>query len=336
VVGSGVEDTAGVLGGRLTLGARAWGSTTSGQDCIGQGTFVADLVAAARRPGVGFAGIAPAAKVLAVGVTDQTGITIGDVLATGIRTAVNDGARVVDVAVPVQSGTSALAAAVAYATAEGVLIVAPDAFDGGGQASNQSPVYPAAYPGVLSVSDLAPGGTVPQGGTPVQRVDLAAPGDQVMSLGPGGAGYFTASGPSYAAALVAGTAALVLGSQPKLTPAQLRSRLESTAYHPGTALPDPQVGYGTVDPVAAVTDVLPGEDGATAASGARRTRADVMTRPVVVDNSRAEEPALTVGAGALVVVLAAGALGLVLPRARRRGWRTGPVPPGTAASTREV
>lgn len=246
VVGSGVDDTAGVLAGRLTLGQRAYGTTTSGQDCVGHGTFVAGLIAAQRRPGVGFAGIAPQAQVLAVGVTDQTGITNADTLAAGIRTAADGGARVIDIAMPAQVGSPALSGAVQYAQGKGALVVAPAALDSGG-GGNQAAAYPAAYPGVLSVSDLGPSGTAPQGsssalgqsGQSGVRVDLMAPGDSVMSTGPAGTGYFTASGPSFAAAFVSGSAALTLGYRPNLTAIQLAHRLEATAYHPGTMLPDP-------------------------------------------------------------------------------------------------
>ncbi|MFF3074220.1 S8 family serine peptidase [Kitasatospora sp. NPDC057904] len=96
-------------------------------------------------------------------------------------------------------------------------------------------------------------------------MDLAAPGEGVTGTGPGG-GLFTASGPGCATAYVAGTAALVPALRPDLTPEQLVRRLETTAYRPGTRLPDAAVGYGTVDPVAAVTASWPAAAHQTAAA----------------------------------------------------------------------
>jgi membrane-anchored mycosin MYCP len=70
-----------------------------------------------------------------------------------------------------------------------------------------------------------------------------------MSVGPGGDGHFTGS----SAAFAGGAAALVRGYDPSLTAAQVRTRLETTAYRPSGRLTDPAVGYGTVDPLAAVS-----------------------------------------------------------------------------------
>jgi hypothetical protein len=66
-----------------------------------------------------------------------------------------------------------------------------------------------------------------------------------------------------AAAFVAGAAALVRDYRPKLTATQVRQRLENTADHPTGRLPDPSLGYGIVDPGAAV---------ATAAAAGIRAR----------------------------------------------------------------
>jgi membrane-anchored mycosin MYCP len=324
VLGSGVDDASGVLAGRLTLGPQEEsGGAGTGTDCVGQGTFVAGLIAAQPRTGTGFAGIAPAADILAIGVTDGAGTATAATLAAGIRDAAGAGARIIDVSVTVASTDPALNSAVSYAIGKGALIVAPYLADG---QSSDTPTYPAALPGVLSVSDLEPGGALsgsapaPSPGTTAAAVDLAAPGDGVLGIGPGGSGMFQASGPSYAAAYVAGTAALVLGYRPDLTEAQLLFRLEQTADHPGTELPDPQLGYGTVDPVNAVTEELPQESAshgpAAAPAAAPRTS---LIMPVAA-SSNAPREALDVAVGALAVMLFVG-LGAGIRLAARR--RTG-------------
>ena len=319
VLGSGVNDSSGVLAGRLSLGPRENGSGDSGRDCVGYGTFVAGLIAAQPQAGPGLAGIAPQARILAVGVTDDTGATSAGALAKGIRAAVDGGARVVDVTVTVPGPSTALASAVAYAVRKGVLVVAPFGADGQTQAGT---VYPAGYPQVLSVADLASGGSPPQNGALGGRVDLVAPGDAVMSVGPGGSGDFTATGPGLATAFVAGTAALVLGRYPSLTLAQLVRRLEATAYHPGTALPDPHLGYGTVDPVAAVTEVVPGLGGAPVPKPVPARAAGPVLLPAPTADPAADQAAEVAGAALLAVLLVALAA-TVLPRGRRRGWRPG-------------
>ncbi len=327
VLGSGVDGASGALAGRLSQAGRLSGGGDPARDCVGHGTFVAGLIAAAQRPGTGFAGIAPRARILAVGVTDEAGNTSADLLVAGIRAAADGGARVIDVAAAPPSGAAdALSAAARYAVGKGALVVLPAAADAQNRAQAQSP-GPSGLPtgpGVLAVGDLGPTGLPPQvasSATPAAatggRVDLVAPGDAVMSVGPGGPGYFTGSGPSFATAFVAGTAALVLAYRPELTVDQLTHRLTATAYHPGTTLPDARLGYGTVDPVAAVTAVLPQESGATPLAAPPPGAA--MLPPAA--RSAAAPQALAVAGGALAVVVAVALAAVVLPRGRRAGWR---------------
>ena len=318
VLGSGVDASSGVLEGRLTLGPRLHGEGGAGRDCVGHGTFLAGLIAARRQPGLGFAGIAPEARILAVAVTDDVGNTSADLLARGIRAAADGGARVIAVGVPVPGAGPELAAAVAHAGERGALVIAPSAPDSNSSGASDAGAFPAAYPDVLAVSDLGPGGALPQAAANSGRIDLTAPGDALMSVGPGGPGYFTGSGPSLATAVVAGTAALVLGYRPELTRAQLADRLKATAYHPGTVLPDARLGYGTVDPTAAVAADLPATPGAPAT--AARPAVAALTPPPARPAGR---HAVAVAGGVLAgTALVAGA-GAVLARGRRRGWQPG-------------
>jgi hypothetical protein len=324
VLGSGVSDGAGLLTGRLDDAPRLSGGGDPRHDCVGHGSFLAGLIAADQRGDAGFAGLAPRARILAVGVTDDTGAGTPDLLAKGIRAAADQGARVIDVGVTVPAGSDALAAAVHDAVGKGALIVAPAAADDTTQAQSQGssappvpPAYPAAYPEVLAVRDLAPGGTPAPNGTALGgRVDLSAPGDAVMSVGPSGSGYYTGAGPSFATAFVAGSAALALGYRPDLTEAQLVHRLEATAYRLGGAVPDPQLGYGSVDPVAAVTAVLP-QDHPTPAAAPAVTPAMPPVRPA----SAAPRQAVTVALTALGVIALVALGAVVIPRGRRQGWR---------------
>ncbi|MFD7455107.1 S8 family serine peptidase [Kitasatospora sp. NPDC059827] len=309
VVGSGVDAGAPALAGRLQLGPRLTGSGDAGRDCVGHGTFTAGLVAGRAGADGGSAGLAPDARVLAVAVTDDAGSTTPDLLGAGIRAAVDRGARVIAVVVPVPGPSDALSEAVGYAAAHRALVVAPVGPDARGAGS--AAVFPASYPGVLAVASVGPGGapaTVPEG-----RVDLAAPGEGVTGPGPDG-GAFTASGPGCATAYVAGAAALLLALRPELTPEQLTRRLEATAYHPGTALPDRAVGYGTVDPVAAVTASWPTAAPAPAVAP--------VTIPPGPDRAGARR-ALAVAGGSAGLVLLVGLGGLTVRLGRRRAVGAG-------------
>ena len=158
---------------------------------------------------------------------------------------------------------------------------------------------------------------------------LVAPGVDVVSIGPGGPGQWQGSGTSYAAPFVAGVAALVRAYRPGLTAEQVGRRLTGTARHPAAALPDPALGWGTVDPLAAVTSVLPGESPTPPV-----TVGPPPARPAVVVPPDALGPRLAVG-GLALMALACSAVVLVARlgrRGRRRGWRRARVlevgPPG--------
>jgi membrane-anchored mycosin MYCP len=103
-------------------------------------------------------------------------------------------------------------------------------------------------------------------------VDAAAPGVAIMGLSSQTGGPVNAYPPvrpgerdipfwgtSFSAAYVSGVAALVRARYPELTAHQVINRILQTAHNPARGV-DNQVGYGVVDPVAALTfDVPPGD-----------------------------------------------------------------------------
>ncbi len=109
-------------------------------------------------------------------------------------------------------------------------------------------------------------------------VDVAAPGTGAVSLAATGPGLATElidargvlralDGTSFAAPYVAGLAALVRERFSNLTARQVMHRIQQTAQHtagPGGRSED--LGYGMVNPVAALTAVLPEEQGSGLAS----------------------------------------------------------------------
>ena len=105
-------------------------------------------------------------------------------------------------------------------------------------------------------------------------VSVAAPGEQIISVDPApGATMLTSQtvqsnqvttlqGTSFAAPYVAGLAALIRAKYPNLSARQVMYRIEATAQHPsGPRGRNNQVGYGIINPVAALTALIPGQNG---------------------------------------------------------------------------
>lgn len=112
-------------------------------------------------------------------------------------------------------------------------------------------------------------------------VTVAAPGTEIVSLDPATDGLANQTvingqlspiqGTSFAAPYVSGVVALVRQKYRTLTARQVVNRIERTARHP--AVPggrDTRVGYGMVDPVAALTTNIPAENSPPASANKER------------------------------------------------------------------
>ncbi|MGV9914646.1 S8 family serine peptidase [Streptomyces tendae] len=312
----GVVDT-GVSTGAPALAGRVEAVGGGGEDCVGHGTFVAGLVAAAPAKGVAFHGVAPKADILAVRATDERGTPSVSHVAEGIRAAVDAGARVVVVSAAFGTRSDALDDAVAHAADKDVLIVAaavpdPPAGTGAGAATPPLPhaYWPAASPGVLSVLDVDVQGVRPDQALLPVDVDLAAPGNGVVGIGPRGTGHFVGNGASLAAGYAAGAAALVRAAHPGLSAAQVERRLIATAY------PD---FVPRLDAYAAVASVM--ETGMRGVGAEADASDGVVRMPDRSGREEATRTALLVAGAGLAVLLLAGWAAVAVPRGRARGWR---------------
>lgn len=317
VIDTGVDAGQAQLAGRVEDGFDVvHGSGPANSDCVGHGTFVAGLIAAGPRPGVGFTGLAPAAVILPIRQTDadQDGTAGG--LAAGIRLAVDHGASVINISLASTVPSTALDAAVAYAESRNALIVAAAANDA--QSGNPR-TYPASIPTVLAVGAVGPDDQRSAFSESGSFVDVAAPGSDVVGIGPGGPGQLTGSGTSYATAFVSGVAALLRAYRPGLTAAQVRHRIEVTADHPAGIVPNAQVGWGVVDPYAAVTAELPEEGGRLPVATSSSAPQPAASHPPL------QPPIRPVLVAAACVVLAGAALvaARVIRHGRRRRWQPG-------------
>ncbi len=223
------------------------------------GTHVASIIAAATDNAQGMAGIAHGARVMAARVLGKCGGYDSDIQAAMYWAAGIDQpglpgsptpARVLNVSLGSEGQCTARYQEVVNAlTAKGVVVVAA-AGNGAGRAVN----VPANCTGVLAVlglrhlgtkvgfSDLgpevaiaAPGGNCVniEPGQPCLYPILSATNTAARSPDPGGYTYSNSYditvGTSFAVPIVAGTVALMLSANPRLTTADVRSVLQSTA-----------------------------------------------------------------------------------------------------------
>jgi membrane-anchored mycosin MYCP len=317
VVDTGVSARSPALAGAVLPGRDVSTNRAADTDCSGHGTFVAGLLAARPVSGSGLTGVAPGVRVLPIRVAADEKQIDPDKLAAGIRAAVDGGARVIAVATGTDTAPPALRAAVAHASAHDALVIAST--DSAGLSTN-GPVYPAALPGVVAVASLQSDGKPAAVGGKETAPTVAAPGAGLVSVAPEGKGNVTASGSGIAVAFVAGAAALVWDYRPRLKAEEVRHRLEVTADHPTGRLPDPMLGYGMIDPVAAVTTALPEESGETAPSPHARPVNIVLPTP---EDRSAEHVAIIASAAIAGCAALGGLLVATIRRGRGRGWRPG-------------
>jgi subtilisin family serine protease len=209
-----------------------------GSDNIGHGTHVAGTIAALNN-GLGTTGVAPNAKIMPVrvigGSDDLFEERFDANLAAGIRYAVDNGARVLNLSLGNEPGEAPLLqtrSALEYARQRGVIAVMAagnERLDGATR-----PIDPASYAGndlgiavgaVNRKSQVADFSN-PAGKRPLDYV--VAPGVDIRSTVLND-GYDLFDGTSMATPHVAGVVALMLSANPNLTPAQVEEILTATA-----------------------------------------------------------------------------------------------------------
>ncbi|MDA3647298.1 type VII secretion-associated serine protease mycosin [Saccharopolyspora indica] len=274
-------------------------------DCDGHGTIVAGIIAAAPDPTnqTAYVGVAPEASILSIRqssslfIEDETNKTIGDTetMAQAINKATKEGADVINISQsscqPISQaadarnrGNQQLQTAVKEAYEAGIVIVVAAGNVGGTCQKNPtgSPttaVLPAWFDDyVLTVASVNEQGAPSEFTVPGPWVDVAAPGQNLITLDPGANGTGLASqiahgqdgqmgpieGTSFAAPYVAGLAVLIKEKFEKegkpLTAEQIMDRIKETALPAGGAGGrNDIVGYGTVDAAAALGEVVPSE-----------------------------------------------------------------------------
>lgn len=260
-------DTSGKVLNGPDLSFESQSDSTRYLDTFGHGTHMAGIIAGRdagvtdplKPPAGAFLGVAPDARVVSVKVADAYGATDVSQVIAGIDWVVqnkNSGGlniRVLNLSFGTPATQSYLLDPLAHAAEaawhRGIVVVVSAGNDGTGTGKL---LNPAQDPYVLAVGAERHNGTQGLGddvvpdfstrGDGVRNPDVVAPGTSLQSLRvpgswidqqfPGGylsERFFRGSGTSQAAAVVSGTAALLLSHRPALTPDQVKALLRGTA-----------------------------------------------------------------------------------------------------------
>ena len=237
---------------RLTPGWNVPDGTDSFDDeCSSHGTHVTGIIAAEGDNGQGIAGIDWRCSIMPVVVVDGcTGFESW--VAEGIVWAVDHGADIINMSLQYGAGTQALADAVAYADAAGVIQIAA-AGNTGGIDDVQAP---ARFPETIAVAatDNRDQRWSSSSGGP--EIDLAAPGWRIYSSA-ATSNYVSKSGTSMASPFVCGTVSLMKAVDPDLDPETARQILRATAEDVESAGRDDLTGFGRLDVNAAILALDP-------------------------------------------------------------------------------
>ncbi|MER7566743.1 type VII secretion-associated serine protease mycosin [Streptomyces sp. NPDC097941] len=294
-------------------------------DKVGHGTKVAGIIAARKLDGTGFVGLAPEATILPIRQNDDQGSGNVGTMMQAIRWAAEQGAQVINISQDTASKMDpsvdeAFRSAIKFAQSKDALIVAAAGNDGADGKVKET--YPAAYPGVLAVAASDRNNARAPFSQSGPFVGVAAPGIDMVSTVPVG-GNCVDQGTSFAAPYVSGVAALIRAKHPKWTYKQVITQIEQTADRTKAGRDD-FVGWGVIDPAAAVNDDTtepsaagPKPDSAGGPAGG----ADVQAATLVLgetEQQRTERYALYVLATGFALVLLLFGGGRVLSDWRRK------------------
>ncbi|WP_374194799.1 type VII secretion-associated serine protease mycosin [Streptomyces sp. VRA16 Mangrove soil] len=299
-----------------------WGNASGTTDTVGHGTRVAGIIAARKGKDTGFRGLAPDAKIIPIKQNDAEGTGTAATLALAIRHAIAVRADVINISQDTSNAAKPdpdLQRAVDEALAKGIVVVASAGNDGmGGKAGR---TYPASYEGVLAVAASDRNNERAAFSQAGDWVGVAAPGVDMVSTVPQG-GQCSDNGTSFSAPYVAAVAALLKEKHGDWSAAQIVAQIEQTAERsaPGK---DDFVGWGVVDPVAALTkDDHPIESPSPEAAG---PQAEAPAVPGLHFGETADERnsrmATYAAVGAVVLVVGLAGTAVAVRDARRRSGR---------------
>ncbi|MDX1545423.1 MAG: S8 family serine peptidase [Rhodothermales bacterium] len=200
------------------------------KDYDGHGTHIAGIIAAVD-DGDGIVGVAPGARVHNLKVLGDDGLTDVSVVIAAVEYLINEKLAhpskpmVVNMSLGEDIGTPAYTAldeAISEAISHGIIFVVA----AGNQGKDVSHITPAHVAEAITVGSYGPTNFFSSFSNRGPGVDVLAPGEQILSLGPGGDhDRVLMTGTSMATAHVTGAVALYLWAYPSATPAQIHAEV---------------------------------------------------------------------------------------------------------------
>lgn len=237
ILDSGISAHPAFASGRIQYIDIGMGITgTSADD--GHGTAVASLAGGAA---AGATGVAPAASLLSIRVTNSEGTSDMFTLAQAIQAATDAGAKVINISLGSYNDSSVMSRMIEYADAKGSIIVAS-----AGNDQSTRLTWPAADPRVISVGAVDALGQQVSFSNSGAGLSATAPGLGLNTAWPGGQ-IISFDGTSGSAPLMSGAIAAVMSLNPSLTARQAATLLTTYSADAGAPGQDPDYGYGTVD-----------------------------------------------------------------------------------------
>ncbi len=260
VLDSGLNTSHPDLQGRIAKGYDFVNKTTNVTDTNGHGTSVASCVAAATNNSTGIAGVAGASNVKVAPFRVSSGriIQVSKIVAALRMAADRPDVQVINMSYggyikdylwtyPPQSflDKDVEYQAVQYAAQKGKILISSSGNEADDPTLAGAYSFPASYDNVISVASLSSGNRPSYYSQYNDRVDLSAPGEDVLMASYTGS-YTISDGTSFSSPIVAGCAAFLLSVSPNQSPAAVEKILTSTAYNPTGAGYDKYYGYGKV------------------------------------------------------------------------------------------
>lgn len=198
-------------------------------DTHGHGTHIAGIIGAIANPKTGTAGVAQSVQIMPIRYYSQSApgsVNLANTI-KALHYAIDNGAKIINYSGGGPEYSEEEYQAMKKAQDKGILIVAAAGNEHHNTDLEENRYYPAAYEhkglkNIISVASIdSDGKLLPSSNWGVKSVDIAAPGDAILSTVPGGK-YGKLTGTSQATAFVSGVAALILSRQPSLSPAQIK------------------------------------------------------------------------------------------------------------------
>ncbi len=233
------------LEGRILPGRNIpLGTTDTNDVCGGHGTHVSGIMTAKGANAAGIAGMCWDAKILPVVIVNPCS-GLESYVADGLVWAIDQGAHVVNMSLQYSLGSQYLYAAVQYAAAQGVPMIAATGN------SNGAVSWPAKWDETIAVAGSNRFDARYNVSNFGPEVDVTACGEAIYSLALNN-GYVTRSGTSMAAPHVTGTIALMRAVYPTMSAAAIRTVLMQTARDLAPTGYDIYTGAGVINAGAAV------------------------------------------------------------------------------------